>query len=174
MSWLSMAAKKSVFGLILSEFLNVTVSPSCNGAKCCRLCATFWDLYLTTLKFMIFFLHFHLCVVHFYPLYVHVYDFFAQFPAQNFNNYSGDGAKNLHLECLDTVFFPISEVCTRGVTLQSQPSCHIKKSTCTGCYHGPASWVNPSKRGGVDGVFQGQPEEKPRPYRLFCLDLHSI
>ena len=37
-------------------------------------------------------------------------------------------------------------------------------------------WVNPSKRGGMDGVFRGLAGlalGKPRPSRLFYLDLHS-
>ena len=37
-----------------TEFLNVTVSPSCDNAQFCWLCAKFWGLYVQAGKFMIF------------------------------------------------------------------------------------------------------------------------
>ena len=44
------------FFLANPEFLNVTVSPSCDGAKFSWLCATFWDLYLQAGKLNFFFI----------------------------------------------------------------------------------------------------------------------
>ena len=60
----------------------------------------------------------------------------------------------------------------------------------TKCYKflGTLDWVNLSKRGGMDGVFQGlagllrgisrgaalPAQGKPRPFRLFYSDLHYI
>ena len=65
---------------LCKEFLKVTVSLSCDGAKFSWVHTTFWDLFVQTGKFMIFliFLYFF---VHFYILCVDLKVFFAHIPA---------------------------------------------------------------------------------------------
>ena len=57
---------RSLSNYYSSEFLNVTVSPSCDGAQFSWLCATFWDLYVQTGKLMNFFVS-----LSFLPIFTH-------------------------------------------------------------------------------------------------------
>ena len=65
------------------EFLNITVSPSCEGAKFSWLCTIFLDLYVEAGKFLIIFIKKKL-FIHVYQLCEHIKIFSGHFPAQSF------------------------------------------------------------------------------------------
>ena len=82
-----------------TEFLNVTVSPSCNGAKFSWLGAKFWDLYVQTVKFMICFI-FLIFLSIFTDLTKTLRFFLPIFLRKIFTSGSVTAPKNLLLECL--------------------------------------------------------------------------
>ena len=82
-----------------SEFLKVTVSPSCDGAKFSWCCSKFCYLYLQTGKINNF-LYFSILFCPFLPTLCASKRFFPHIPAQNFESKIVTAQKNLLTECL--------------------------------------------------------------------------
>ena len=84
-----------------AEFVNVTVSRSCDRAKLSRVCAKSWELYLQTKKLcnLNTFKKLFFYIIHTFHVILGV--IFALFLAQNFKTEVLTAQKNLVLECLD-------------------------------------------------------------------------